>query len=167
VNVVRGIARTIGIVAIFSLVGPIAIAALITLIVVGFGAALLQVFLSLVDLDALRAVISIAVWLLAVLSALAFIPPSVATGVIFALAAVYNGRSAIWMAWIAAAVTIIGFLGCGIFFIPAESSAVMLPSIGSASQALALFVMLAGLAVVPTSLCWWLAKPLHRASIAA
>jgi hypothetical protein len=43
----------------------------------------------------------------------------------------------------------------------------MLPSVRSASQALALFVMLAGLAVVPTSLCWWLAKPLHRASIAA
>jgi hypothetical protein len=167
VNVVRRIARTIGIVAIFTLVGPIAIAALITLIVVGFGAALLQVFLSLVDLDALRAVISVAVWLLAVLSAMAFIPPSAVTGVIFALAAVYNGRSTLWMAWIAAAVTIAGFIGCGIFFIPAESSAVILPSVRSASQALALFVMLAGIALVPTSLCWWLAKPLHRARIAA
>jgi len=27
--------------------------------------------------------------------------------------------------------------------------------------------MLAVLAIVPTSLCWWLAKPLHRGSIAA
>jgi peptidoglycan/LPS O-acetylase OafA/YrhL len=167
VSVVRRIARTAGIVAVFSLVGPIAIATLITLIVVAFGAALLQLVLSLVDFAALRAVISVAVWLLAALSALAFIAPSTVTGVIFGLAAVYGGRNTLWMAWIAAAVTIVGFIACGIVFIPAESSAVILPSVRSASQALALFVMLAGLAVVPTSLCWWLAKPLHRARIAA
>ncbi len=166
-SVVRRIARMVGIVAIFSLVGAIAIATLITLIVVAFGAALLQLVLSLVDLDALRAVISVAVWLLAALSALAFIPPSAVTGVIFGLAAVYSGRSTLWMAWIAAVVTIIGFIGCGIFFIPTESSAVILPSVRSAGQAFALFVRLAGLAVVPTSLCWWLAKPLHRVRIAA
>ena len=58
-------ARLIGIVLIFSVVGPLAIAALMSLIVVVFGAALLQMLLVLVDLDALRAMVSIAVWLLA------------------------------------------------------------------------------------------------------
>jgi len=68
---------------------------------------------------------------------------------------------------LAAAVAIAGVVSGGMFFIPSESSAVILPSVGSASQALPLFGMLATLAVVPTSLCWWLAKPLHRATVSA
>ena len=43
----------------------------------------------------------------------------------------------------------------------------ILPDVRSARAALTLSVMLAVLAIVPTSLCWWLAKPLHRGSIAA
>jgi hypothetical protein len=157
----------IGIILIFSVMGPLALAALTSLLVVAFGAALMQLLLVFVDLSALRSVISIAVWLLALLAVMASIPPSVVTGIIFASAAVYGGLGAIWMAWIAAAVAIAGVVAGGMFFIPSESSAVILPSVGSPDQAPALFIMLAALAVVPTSLCWWLAKPLHRATIAA
>ena len=160
----RRLGRLIGIILIFSVVGPLAFAALTSLIVVAFGAALLQLLLAFVDLSALRPVISIAVWLLAFLAVMASIPPSAVTGLIFASAAVYAGIGAIWMAWLAAAVAIAGVVTGGMFFIPSESSAVILPSVGSASQALPLFAMLAALAVVPTSLCWWLAKPLHRAT---
>ncbi len=163
----RRLGRLIGIVLIFSVVGPLAFAALTSLIVVAFGAALLQLLLAFVDLDALRPAISVAVGLLAFLAVLASIPPSAVTGIIFASVAVYTGMGAIWMAWIAAAVAIVGMVASGMFFIPSESSAVILPSVRSADQALALFVMLAALAVVPTSLCWWLAKPLHRATISA
>ncbi len=163
----RRLGRLIGIILIFSVVGPLAFAALTSLIVVAFGAALLQLLLVFVDLSALRSVISIAVWLLAFLAVMASIPPSAVAGIIFASAAVYGGIGAIWMAWLAAAVAIAGVVTGGMFFIPSESSAVILPSVGSASQAPALFAMLAALAVVPTSLCWWLAKPLHRATISA
>ena len=107
----RRLGRLIGIVLIFSVVGPLAIAALTSLIVVAFGAALLQLVLAFVDLNALHPVISIAVWLLAFLAVLASILPSVVTGLIFASAAVYAGIGAIWMAWIAAAVAIIGVVG--------------------------------------------------------
>lgn len=163
----RRLGRLIGIILMFSVVGPLAIATLTSLIVVAFGAALLQLLLAFVDLGALHQVFSIAVWLLAFFAVVASIPPSVVTGLIFALAAVYAGIGAIWMAWLAAAVAIAGVVTGGVFFIPPESSAVILPSVGSARQALPLFVMLAALAVVPTSLCWWLAKPLHRATVAA
>lgn len=163
----RRLGRLIGIILIFSVVGPLAIATLTSLIVVAFGAALLQLLLAFVDLSALHQAFSIAVWLLAFFAVVASIPPSVVTGLIFALAAVYAGIGAIWMAWLAAAVAIAGVVTGGIFFIPSESSAVILPSVGSARQALPLFVMLAALAVVPASLCWWLAKPLHRATVAA
>ena len=153
----------IGIILIFSIVGPIVIAILISLVVVALGTALLQVFV-FVDLGALRGVISIAVWLLAGGVVLASFPPSAVAGLIFASAAVYAGFNAVWMAWAAAAIAIAGFVVFGIFLIPAESSAVILPGVRSARQALALFAMLAGLAILPTTLCWWLAKPLHRAS---
>ena len=40
--------------------------------------------------------------------------PSVAAGLIFALAAVYGGINMIWMAWLAAAVAVAGFVVFGI-----------------------------------------------------
>jgi hypothetical protein len=163
----RGLARWIGIVAIFSVVGPLAVMVLITLVVVGFGAPLLQLLVDFVNLDVLRTLVSVAVWLLVVATLLASFPPSAAAGLIFASAAVCAGINAVWMAWIAAAIAIIGFVVLGVFVIPAESSALILPSVESARQALALFVVLAGIAILPTTLCWWLAKPLHRANIAA
>jgi hypothetical protein len=163
----RGLARWIGIVAIFSIVGPLAVVALITLMMIGFGAPLLQLAVDFINLDALRTVVSVAVWLLVMATLLASFPPSAVAGFVFASAAVCAGFNAFWMAWIAAAIAIISFVVLGVFVIPAESSALILPSVQSAQQALALFVVLAGIAILPTTLCWWLAKPLHRANIAA
>ncbi|CAN7663331.1 hypothetical protein LJR220_006286 [Bradyrhizobium sp. LjRoot220] len=160
-------ARAIGIVLIFSVAGPLTIAALISLIVVGFGAALLQMFLALLELEALRTLLSVAIVLLALVTVLAAFLPSLAAGLIFALAAVYGGFNMIWMAWLAAAIAVAGFVVFGMFVVPSESSAVVLPDVRSARQALTLSAILTVLAVIPASLCWWLAKPLHRARIAA
>jgi hypothetical protein len=165
--VFRGFGRMIGIALIFSIVGPLAFATLILLIVAGFSAPLLQMSLDLVNLGALGTVVSVALWLLVVATWLASFPPSVVAGCIFALVAVYAGINAVWMAWLAVAVAIIGVIVLGIFIIPDQSSAVILPGARSASETLSLFAVLAVLALVPTTLCWWLAKPLHRASIAA
>jgi hypothetical protein len=159
--------RLIGIVLIFSIVGPLAFATLILLIVAGFGAPLLQISLALVSLEGLSTVISVALWLLVMATLLASFPPSAMAGCIFAVIAVYAGVNAVWMAWLAVALAIIGVIVLGLFIIPDESSAVILPSARSAGESLSLFAVLAVLAILPTTLCWWLAKPLHRASIAA
>ena len=163
----RRLGRTIGIVLIFSIAGPLAFAALILLIVAGLGAPLLQMSLAVVNLDWLNTVISVALWLLVMATLLASFPPSAVAGCIFALVAVYAGVNAFWMAWLAVALAIIGVIALGFFVIPDESSAVILPSARSAGETLALFGVLAVLAVLPTTLCWWLTKPFHRASIAA
>jgi hypothetical protein len=164
---VRRLACVIGIVLVFSVVGPLALAALISLLVLALGAPLLQAILVLVSLEALHTLISVAIWLLAIASALAAFPPSLAAGLVFAMAAVYAEIGAVWVAWLAACVAIGGFVGFGVFVVPAESSALILPSVQSARQGLELSAMLAVLAVIPTTLCWWLTKPLHRASIVA
>jgi hypothetical protein len=163
----RSIGRWIGIVTIFSIVGPLAFAMVIVLIVAGFGVPLLQIALGLVDLGALGTIISVALWVLVIASWLAAFPPSVAAGCVFASVAVYAGMNSIWMAWLAMAVALVGVIVLGAFFVPDESSAVILPSARSAGETLGLFVVVAVLATLPTFLCWWLAKPLHRASIAA
>ena len=163
----RSVARLIGIVMIFSIVGPAALATLISLIMVAFGAALLQLVLIFVGPETLRPAMVVAVGLLAFVAALASFLPSVVAGLIFASVAVYAGMNTVWMAWAAAAVAIVGFIALGFFIIPTESSAVILPSVDSPRQAAALFAMLSGLAILPTTLCWWLAKPLHRATISA
>ena len=49
----------------------------------------------------------------------------------------------IWMAWIAAAIAVAGFVAFGMFVVPSKSSAVILPDVRSARQALTLSAMLA------------------------
>jgi hypothetical protein len=165
--VLGSLARMIGIVAIFSILGPLAFSALILLIVAVFGAPLVELMLAFVNLDALRSIISLAMWLVAFASALAAVPPSALTGLIFALASVGAGIHTIWTAWLAAAVAIAGIIVLGLYIVPQETSAVILPKTQTAGQALALFVTLTVLVIPPVTLCWWLAKPLSRATIAA
>jgi hypothetical protein len=152
----------VGIVVVFSVVGPLTTAALVSVVVTALGAAVLQMFFVLLDLEALRALASIAILLLAIATVLASFLPAVVAGLIFAFAAVYADVNMIWMAWLAAAVAASGFVALGMFVVPSETSAVIVPSVRSVPEALKLSAMLAIVAVIPASLCWWLAKPLHR-----
>ena len=165
--IIGGLGRMLGIVAIFSLLGPPVFAVLVLLIVSAFGAPLVELLRTFVNLDALRMILSIADWVLGMAAMLAAFPPSAVTGLIFALAAVGAGVNAFWAAWLAAAVAVAAIIAIGLYIVPQESSAVILPKAQTAGQAIALFVMLTVLAIPPATLCWWLAKPLHHASIAA
>jgi hypothetical protein len=146
---------------------PIAFTVLILLISAGLGAPILELVLAFVGLKALGTMVSIAALLLSVALMLASFMPSAVAGLIFALAAVYAGANAVWVAWLAVAVAILGVVVLGVFIIPQESSAVILPNIRSAGEALASFAMLSVLAILPTTLCWWLTKPLSRAILPA
>ena len=84
-----------------------------------------------------------------------------------ALAAVCTSLSAVWMAWCAAAVAIAAIILIGALYVPEESSAVLLPNLQGAEQMFRAFLALNVLALLPTTVCWWLAGPLHRARIAA
>jgi hypothetical protein len=154
--------KFLGIVAIFTVIGPLTIAAIVSLVIFLLGAPLLQLLLAVADLDILRTVASFAAWLLAAVAILAAFLPSVAAGIIFAWSAIYAGLSAIWMAWLAAGIAVAGFVTFGMFIHPSESSALILPSVQSPAKALSLFSILGVLAFLAASFCWWLARPLHR-----
>lgn len=164
--ILSGVARAIGIVAIFSVVGPLAFAALILLLVLGVGAPLLELMKDFANAGGVSTLMSAAAWVLMIGALLAAFPPSVMTGVVFALASVCAGVSSVWMSWCATAVAIAGIIMIGTFYIPEESSAVLLPSIRGVEPIVRAFVGLNVLAVLPTIFCWWLARPLHDARIA-
>jgi hypothetical protein len=162
-----GVARMIGITVIFSILGPLAFAALVLAIVAGFGAPLAQLFGTAAGHDLLSTIVSVALWVLTIAAWLAAIPPSAGAGLIFAFAAVCAGLDKIWMAWLAAAAGIAAIILLGNFVIPDESSALILPGASSSAESLSLFGVLCVLAILPVTLCWWLSKPLHRASMSA
>ena len=166
-TLLRGLARMIGISVIFSIVGPLAFAALVLVIIASFGAPLSQLFATLAGHDLVSTIVSVALWVLTIAAWLAAIPPSAMAGLIFAFAAVCAGLDRIWMAWLAVAAGIAGVILLGHFVIPGAYSALILPSVRSADQSLRLFAVFTVLAFLPATLCWWLSKPLHRASIAA
>jgi hypothetical protein len=158
-----GVARIVATVAIFSAAGPIAFAALILLLVLGVGAPFLGLLREFANPGGISTLISVAVWVLTFGALLAAFPPSVMTGVIFALAAVCAGLVATWMAWCATAVAIAAIILIGAFYVPEVSSVVLLPSIRGAEPVVRAFVALNVLALAPATLCWWLARPLNRA----
>ena len=160
-----GLARMIGIVAIFSMLGPFAFAALVLLLVAVFGAPLLELMQAFVSPGTLRSLVSVAAWVLGFAAILASVIPSAITGLIFAVAAIGAGINAMWMAWLAAAAAIAAVMALGAAILVPESSAVILPKAQTAGQGIALFTMLAILAIPPATLCWWLAKPLHHANL--
>ena len=165
--ILGGIVRIIAIVAIFAVAGPLAFAALILLIVLGVGTPFLELLLEFANPGNVSTLVAVAVWVLTFGAMLAAFPPSVMAGAIFALAAVCAGLSAVWMAWCAAAVAIAAIILIGTVYVPDESSAVLLPNLQGAEQMLRAFAGLNLLALLPTTFCWWLARPLHRARIAA
>jgi hypothetical protein len=161
-----GIARVVGIVAIFSIAGPLAFAALILLLVLGVGAPFFELLRDFVNAGGVSTLVSVAVWVLTIGALLAAFPPSMMSGVIFALAAVCTGFNSIWIAWCGVATAIAVLILIGAFHVPDESSAVVLPHMRGAEPVARAFAALNVFALLPTAFCWWLTKPLHRARMA-
>jgi hypothetical protein len=155
-------ARLIGVVAVFAIIGPLAIAAIVSTVVSALGARLLDAVLVWLDLGVLRAVASFAAWLLTVVVVRAAFAPALAAGILFGGIAIYGGCNTIGMAWLAAIVAVAGFVGVGLFVRPSLSSLLLLPVVASWPQVLSLFAVLGVLALIASSLCWGLARPLHR-----
>jgi hypothetical protein len=154
--------RSLGIVAVFTILGPIVVAAFLLLVVLVAGVPLLQLILLMADLETLRPWLSIAVFLLVMFSLVAAVPPAFITGLAFAVASVYFGANSIWIAVAAAALVGIGMVAVGFFVSPPESSALLVPSVQGLRQGLALSVFLVVPAALAASLCWLATRKLHR-----
>ncbi len=161
---IRRLARSLGIVAIFTIVGPLAATAVFGAFVLVVGIPMLQVMLDFVELDTIRGWLSVAVFLLIFFALAAAVLPSFLAGVAFAIAAVYCGMNSLWTALIIMACMVIGVVALGFFVSPSESSPLLLPSVKGLRQGAFLALFLSIPAAIAACLCWLFSRPLHRLS---
>ncbi len=160
----RRLARSLGIVIIFTIVGPLAATAVFGLFVLVVGVPLLQIMLELVDLGALSAWLSVAVFLLVFFALAAAVAPSVIAGFAFAIASVYGGLNSLWVALAIVGTLVLGVVALGFFVSPSESSPLLLPSVKGLRQGAFLALFLSIPAAIAASLCWLFSRPLHGLS---
>jgi hypothetical protein len=160
----RRLARSLGIVIIFTIVGPLAATAVFGLFILVVGVPLLQIMLELVDLGALSAWLSVAVFLLVFFALAAAVAPAVLAGLIFAIASVYGGMNSLWVALAIVGTLVLGVVALGFFVSPSESSPLLLPSVKGLRQGAFLALFLSIPAAIAASLCWLFSRPLHGLS---
>ena len=160
---IRRLARGLGIVAIFSFVGPLAITALFACLVLVFGIPLLDTLLQMVDLKFLQNWLSAAVFLLIFFAFASALIPSILAGIVFAIASVYCGLTSVWAALVVTGVLVVGVVVLGFFMAPSESSPLLLPSVKGVQQGAFLTLFLFIPAAIAAYLSWFFSRPLHRA----
>lgn len=159
--------RVAGTVAIFAILGTLAIVVLSALAMAAFGALLLQIFIDLTGIAIRTDLAFIAILLFIGFMAVASILPMLATGLVFALFAFGLAWRGIWFAWLAVLIVMVFYLVAGMLIVPAESSPLILPALTDAMQALRLGAGLALPAIAVASLCWLASRPLHRVRFSA
>jgi hypothetical protein len=155
------LARTIGIVAVFTLVGPVLLAAMFALSIVILAAPILDLLFFWIDWRALR---PIALFLLVFFALVATVPASFAVGLAFAVASVYFGARALSVALLIVALAAAGLVALGSFMPPSESSPLILPGVRDLSQGAALWLFLTVPGAIAAAICWLMSRPLHRPS---
>jgi len=156
------LARSMGVVVIFTMVGPLAVAALFGIFVLVIGIEMVQLMLEFFELEALRAWLSIAFTLLLFFALVAAVPASAIAGVTFAVAAIYFGMNSLWTALAVAGLMTAGVVILGFFVSPSENSALFLPSLQGMRQGFWLALFLFVPAAIAASVCWMFSRPLHR-----
>lgn len=157
-------ARSLGIVAIFTVAGPLIVTTLFMTFVLVIGVQMVQLMLAFVELEALRPWLSIAAALLFFFALIATIPASAIAGLTFAIAAVYFGMNSLWTALIVVGIMVLGVVVLGFFTSPSENSALFVPSVQGLRQGFWLALFLSIPAAIAASLCWLFSRPLHRMS---
>jgi len=156
------LARSLGIVAIFAIVGPVAATAIVAGFILALGAPLLEILFDLIGLETLRSWLSIAIFLLVFFTLVAAFVPSAVAGIAFAVASVYFSQTSVWAALACAVAAVIGIVALGFVHVPSESSPLLLPGVKGLQQGAALVLVLSVPAAVAASLSWLFSRPLHR-----
>ena len=158
----KRLARFLGIMAIFTIVGPLAATAVFAATFLMVGVPLLQLVLEFVELEALRGWLSIAAYLFLFFSFVATVTPAFIAGIAFAIASVYFGMNSLWVALVIAGCLVIFIVALSFFVSPSESSPMLLPSVKGLRQAGYLSLFLSIPAAAAATLCWLFSRPLHR-----
>jgi hypothetical protein len=160
----KRLARSLGIVAIFMIVGPIVVTTVFGLIFLWIGVPMVQILLEFFKLESLREWLSAAVFLLVFFSLAGAVLPSTIAGLAFAIASVYCGMNSLWAALVIVGIMVVGVVVLSLFVSPSESSPLVLPSVDGLRQGAFLALFLSIPAAIAAGLCWLVSRPLHRLS---
>ena len=160
----KRVARGLGIIVIFTIVGPLVATVVFGVFILLVGVPMLQLMLEIVDLGALSAWLSVAVFLLVFFALAAAVMPAAIAGLAFAIASVYCGMNSLWVALAIMGTLVLGVVALGFFVSPSESSPLLLPSVRGLRQVAFLALFLSIPAAIAVSLCWLFSRPLHRLS---
>jgi hypothetical protein len=160
----KRLARSLGIIVIFTIVGPIVVTTVFGLIFLWIGVPMVQILLEFFKLESLREWLSVTVFLLVFFSLAGAVLPSILAGLAFAIASVYCGKNSLWAALIIVGTMVIGVVALSLFVSPSESSPLVLPSVDGLRQGGYLALFLSIPAAIAASLCWLFSRPLHRLS---
>jgi hypothetical protein len=160
---IKRLARCLGIVAIFSFIGPLAVTSVFVCIALLIGVPLLDTVLQIVELHTIQSSLSVTLFLLIFFAFASAMTPSILAGVFFAITSVYCGLTSVWAALVIATTLVLGIVGLGFFVSPSESSPLLLPGVKGAQQGAFLALFLSIPAAIAAYLSWFFSRPLHRA----
>jgi hypothetical protein len=155
------LARAVGIVAVFGVVGPLLIAAVFSLSIILLATPILEFFFFWIDWQALR---PLTLFLLGFLAVIATAPAAFAVGVVFAICSVYFGANALSVVVLIVALAAAGVVVMGAFVAPSESSPLFVPSVRDIAHGAKLWLLLTVPGTIAGALCWLISRPLHRPS---
>jgi hypothetical protein len=158
------LARGLGIVVVFALVGPFVVTAAFGAIVLAIGVPMLQLVLEFVGLEYLRNWLSAAVFLFVFLAMVAAAAPSLVAGFGFAVASLYCGLNSLKTALAIVVLVVIAVVALGFFVTPSQSTPLFLPEVKGVRQGAFLALFLSIPAAMAATLSWLISRPLHRSS---
>jgi hypothetical protein len=158
----RRVGRSLGILLVFAIVGPLVVTAVFAFFFLLIGVPMLQLMLIFFDLESLRPWLSIAAFLLFMFTLVAAAPPSVIAGLAFAIASVYFGLNSLWTALAIVGILVLGVVIIGFIAASSESSPLLLPTVQGLRQGATLALFLAIPGALAASICWLASRPLHR-----
>lgn len=155
------LARALGIVVVFSVVGPLLIATMFSLSIFLLATPILEFFFFWIDWQALR---PLTLFLLVFFAVIASAPAAFAIGVVFAISSVYFGANTLPVLLLIVALAAAGVVVMGAFVVPSESSPLIVPGVRDVGHGASLWLFLTVPGAIAGALCWLISRPLHRPS---
>jgi hypothetical protein len=154
-------ARSLAIIAVFTILGPIVVAA--TLIAIGLliGVPLLLLSLLVFDFASSWRWLTSVVYEVAIILVVGTLAPAAIAGIAFAIASVYFHANALWLALLIGVLAAIGLVAVGLAVKSSGASMMLVPHIEDASHALSVAVFLAIAAAFAAGACWRVTRKLH------
>jgi hypothetical protein len=153
--------RSMGIVAVFAILGPIVVA--VTLIGIGLvlGIPVFLIGLLIFDFASMWRVLIAMISEVAVFLVVGTLVPAAIAGIAFAIVSVYFHANSLWIALLIGVLAAVGLVATGFVVTSSGASMMLVPRVEGAHHAFGVSVVLAIAAALAAGACWRATRKLH------